>query len=150
MFIHARHLPYIQRANEMVSRVRASFCVHVMTSRQRSYTMILWVKVCLLLMATLWMEGHWMLENPLSSCVRILRPSAICFRIDFSVLTRHCVTHVGTCSPEIHWHVRLQQLLANRQRWAVSTWLGAFGGSSPKPVRLWASHPFVQRLKRRL
>ena len=47
-------------------------------------------------------------------------------------------------------HDRLRKFLASRQHFATCTWLGEYGGRTPKCVRLYASSPWVYKLHRKL
>lgn len=50
--------------------------------------------------------------------------------------------------PEIHLAPRLQAFLFNRVYWEVHTWLGMFGGKTPKGVKLISDDPFIEHLRR--
>ena len=53
-------------------------------------------------------------------------------------------------SSVMQFHPRLQQLFSRFRLYKCFTWLGAFGGGSPKPTVLNSAHDFVLRLYRPL
>ena len=63
---------------------------------------------------------------------------------------RHCTctrAFPAVC-PQVHCHDRLKKFLATVPHHVASTWLGMYGGKSPKCVRLWCSDSFVRFLHR--
>ena len=49
---------------------------------------------------------------------------------------------------EVDHAPRFAELLSKRVHYKVTTWLGEFGGKSPKCIKLWSSDPFIQHLHR--
>ncbi|CAK9007318.1 unnamed protein product [Durusdinium trenchii] len=76
------------------------------------------VRAVLIIHTILYHQGHWMLENPLSSIIDL--------------------------AP------RLATLMQHRVAHQTMTWLGMYGGTTQKPVKLFSSDKFVHRLYRKL
>jgi hypothetical protein len=53
-------------------------------------------------------------------------------------------------SSVMQFHPRLQQFMGEFHIFRTHTWLGAFGGGSPKPTLLYSGHNLVHRLQRHL
>lgn len=49
---------------------------------------------------------------------------------------------------QVHCHDRLKKFLQTVPHHVASTWLGMYGGKSPKCIRLWSSDGFVRLLHR--
>ena len=86
-------------------------------------------EVVLLLMVAMHVGAHWMIENPLTSLATCL--------------------YIYTVSwTEVWQHPRLRLFMESRGAEGCSTWLGMFGGRTPKPVRLYGSDKFLHHLRR--
>ena len=48
----------------------------------------------------------------------------------------------------LHWHPRLRIVLEVLQCFECHTWLGCFGASSPKPLKLYSDDAWVLQLRR--
>ena len=46
------------------------------------------------------------------------------------------------------YHPRMEEFLKTNNAWRCWTWMGAWGGSSPKGTTLWSSSPDVRRMSR--
>ena len=82
-------------------------------------------------MVILYCDGHYMIENPLNS-MALHSSQTLC-----------CVYNA-----EIHLAPRLQLLFGNRPLHVCHTWLGMFGATTPKPVKLFSNESFVLHLYR--
>ena len=61
---------------------------------------------------------------------------------------RYILKYSNSIAAELAFHPRLAQLFAALNVETTLTWLGEFGGDTPKPVRLWSNSPFVHNLRR--
>ncbi len=71
--------------------------------------------------------------------------SLLCYNV-YSTAPHSCPSTV--CLPQIDLAPRLAALLRARVHHRTTTWLGMFGGASPKPVKLLADDVFVTHLYR--
>lgn len=49
---------------------------------------------------------------------------------------------------KIGLHRRFKQLLQRTESYQTYTWLGMYGGKTPKPIRLWSNADWVENMKR--
>lgn len=99
-------------------------------------------QVVLLIMAVIFLGGHFLLENPLSSLdtchlIKLLK-------LDISVLSMY-ILRVST---KIVRHERLAELLNAWQMPEIYTSLGMFGAQSPKPTKLISDDGWISHLHR--
>ena len=116
-------------------------------------------KVTLLLYVCINNGATWILENPSSSLdassetltnTRWLQDWKRC-HLNGSYQRMICLPYnhgVMAGGAKIGLHRRFKQLLQRTESYQTYTWLGMYGGKTPKPIRLWSNADWVENMKR--
>ena len=103
----------------------------------------------MLIYAIIHQHAFFLIENPMTSLVRILTLMCCGFVCALMALSAKGLFWIFGLA-ELPSHPRIAEIFASFNIFDAFTWLGEFGSSTPKPVRLWSNSTFIGNLRRTL